>query len=59
MIGRFGSPRDPFEGRGAVRRQQRVGFEGFVALLLAIGACGMTSALWMRALAPLTERLLG
>ena len=57
MIGHFGSLRDPFEGHGAIRRQRRVRIEGFLALMLAIGACGMTAALWLRTLAPLVEQI--
>ena len=59
MIGHSGSPRDPFEGRAAVRRQRRVRVEGFVALLLAIGACGMTAAVWLQTVARLTDGPLG
>jgi hypothetical protein len=57
MIGRLGSPRDPFEGRGARRTQRRLRVEGFVALAMAIGACGLTVALWLRTLAPLVDRI--
>jgi hypothetical protein len=46
--------RDPFwdDGRAARRRQLRLRFEGFVALALAIGACGLTAAMWLRELLP-------
>jgi hypothetical protein len=46
--------RDPFwdDGRGARRRQLRLRLEGFVALALAIGACGLTAAMWLRELLP-------
>jgi hypothetical protein len=57
MLGRIGSPRDPFEGRGARRRQLRLRVEGVMALSLAIAACGLTTALWLRTLAPLVDRL--
>ena len=57
MLGRIGSPRDPFEGRGARRRHARIRVEGFMALALAITACGLTVALWLRTLAPLAERI--
>ncbi len=57
MLGRIGSPRDPFEGRGARRRHMRLRVEGVLAISLAIAACGLTLALWLRTLAPLTDRL--
>jgi len=57
MLGRIGSPRDPFEGRGARRRQMRLRVEGVLAISLAIAACGLTLALWLRTLAPLADRL--
>ncbi len=57
MLGRIGSPRDPFEGRGARRRHMRIRVEGVFAISLAIAACGLTLALWMRTLAPLVERI--
>jgi hypothetical protein len=55
MIGHFGRTRDPFEGRGARRTQRRLRIEGFIALALAIGACGLTAALWLLTLAPLAK----
>ena len=57
MIGRIRRPRDPFwgEGRGARRTQRRVRLEGFVAIALAIVACGVIVALWLRTLAPLAD----
>jgi hypothetical protein len=57
MIRQFGRPRDPFEGRGARRRQLRLRIEGVIAVGLAIAACGMVAAMWLRTLAPLVERL--
>jgi len=57
MLGRIGSPRDPFEGRGARRRHMRLRVEGALAISLAITACGLTAALWLRTLAPLADRL--
>ena len=57
MIGRLGSPRDPFEGQGARRTHLRVRIEGLAALGMAIGACGLAAAVWLRALAPLSDRL--
>ena len=51
MIGRLGLPRDPFEGRAARRTHLRLRVEGFIALILAIVACGLTAALWLRTIA--------
>jgi hypothetical protein len=53
--------RDPFwdDGRGARRTHRRRQVEGFLALALAIGACGLTAAMWLRQLAPVAEQLLG
>ena len=47
--------RDPFweEGKGARRTHRRVRFEGLLAIGMAIVACGVTLAVWMRLLAPL------
>lgn len=56
MIGRIGIPRDPFEGKGARRTHLRLRIEGALALALAIGACGLTAALWVRTLAPFAEK---
>lgn len=49
MIARLGR-RDPFweDGKGARRRNLRVRIEGIVALALAIAACGLTAAMWIR-----------
>jgi len=57
MIGRVRRPRDPFwdEGKGARRTQRRLRVEGLLALALAIVACGVTAAVWLRALAPLAD----
>ena len=51
--------RDPFwdDGKGARRTQRRLRLEGFVALAIAIVACGVTAALWLRTLSPLTDAL--
>jgi hypothetical protein len=57
MNGRLGTLRDPFEGYGAVRTRRRLRVEGLMALALAIVACGLTAAVWMRELAPLAHRL--
>ena len=59
MFGRSHLARDPFEGRGAYRRWLRLQIESVVALALAIVACGLTAAMWVRTLAPLLNRLLG
>ena len=58
MIGRAQIPRDPFEGSGAYRKRLRLRIEGTTAFALAIAACGLTAALWFRALLPLFERIL-
>ena len=52
MAGQLGRFRDPFEGRGAHHRELRLRVEGFLALGLAIMACGLTAAVWVRTLAP-------
>lgn len=57
MVGRQAIPHDPFEGRGARRRHRRLRVEGFVAISLAIVACGLTAAAWLHMLAPLTGAL--
>ncbi len=59
MIGRLGGYRDPFEGRAAHRRQLRIRMEGVIALSLAITACGLTAAMWLKTVAPLVHGLLG
>jgi hypothetical protein len=55
MIGSLARSRDPFEGRGARRRELRLRIEGVLALGLAIVACGLTAAVWIQALAPLAS----
>jgi hypothetical protein len=57
MIGRLGSSHDPFEGRGARRTQLRLRLEGVMAITLALAACGLTAALWLKTLAPLAGQL--
>lgn len=57
MIDRGPIRRDPFDGTGAYRKRLRVQAEGFVALALAIVACGVTAAVWIRTIAPLVDRL--
>lgn len=56
MFGRLRGPSDPFEGRGARRTHLRVRLEGLLAMALAIAACGLTAAIWVRTLAPLADR---
>jgi hypothetical protein len=50
MIARFGHRRDPYwdDGRGARRRNLVQRTESILALILAIAACGLTAALWLR-----------
>jgi hypothetical protein len=55
MIGRLGGSRDPFEGKGAQRRQLRLRIEGILALTMALAACGLTAALWIMTLAPVAR----
>jgi hypothetical protein len=57
MINQTRLPRDPFEGVGARKRQTRLRVEGVVALGMAVGACGLTAALWLRELLPAMGRL--
>jgi hypothetical protein len=56
---RIRRPRDPFwdEGKGARRTHRRIQFEGLLALAMAIIACGVTAAVWLRVLAPLATEL--
>ena len=56
MIGRL-RRRDPWwdDGTGARRSHRRIRIEGFIALSIAIVACGLTVALWLRTLAPLAS----
>jgi hypothetical protein len=51
--------RDPFwdDGKGARRSRRRHRATGMLAFALAIGACGLTAAVWLRELAPVAERL--
>jgi len=59
MIERLRRHPDPFwdDGQGARRTQRRLRIEGLIALALAIVACGVTVAAWLRTLAPLAESL--
>ena len=53
MIARFGR-RDPYwdDGKGARRRNIRLRVESVVALALALTACGLTAAMWLRQILP-------
>jgi hypothetical protein len=57
MLRRTRIPNDPFEGRGAKRRKLRLKVEGLIALGIAIGAVGLTTAAWLHTLAPLAGKL--
>jgi len=57
MIGRTQIPRDPFEGSGAYRKRLRLRTEGFIAVSLAIAACGLTAAMWFKTLLPVFDRV--
>jgi hypothetical protein len=58
MLGRLYRTSDPFEGKGARRKHFRLRAEGFIAFALAVAACGLTAAMWLRILAePLAQRL--
>jgi hypothetical protein len=57
MFGRTTIGRDPYEGSSAYRRRMRVRIEGLIAFALAIWACGLTAAMWIRTLFPLFDRL--
>ena len=58
MFGRLRT-RDPWwdDGTGARKTHRRVRIESFIAFSIAIVACGVTAALWLRALAPLAGDL--
>jgi hypothetical protein len=58
MFGRLRA-RDPWwdDGTGARRTHRRVRIESLIAFSIAIVACGVTAALWLRALAPLASGL--
>jgi hypothetical protein len=45
--------RDPFwdDGVGARQAHDRQRIEAFIAFALAVGACGLTTAMWLRTLA--------
>ena len=54
MTARIGRRRDPFwdDGQGARRRNLVQRLEARVALILALGACGLTAAMWLRQILP-------
>ena len=58
MFGRLRT-RDPWwdDGTGARKTYRRVRIESFIAFSIAIVACGVTAALWLRTLAPLAGGL--
>jgi fructose-1,6-bisphosphatase/inositol monophosphatase family enzyme len=56
MITRLRRSNDPFEGRAARRTHLRLRIEGAIALVLAIVACGLAAALWLRTLAPFASQ---
>lgn len=58
MFGRVFHTKDPFEGVGARRRNVRVRVESSLAFVMAIAACGLTAAMWVRLLAPYADQLL-
>lgn len=45
---------DPYwdDGKGARRRNRRVRLETVIALMLAVAACGLTAAMWLRLVLP-------
>ena len=57
MIGRLRHTRDPWwdDGQGARKTQRRLQIESFLALAIAIAACGLTAAVWLQTLAPLAS----
>jgi hypothetical protein len=58
MIGRARIPRDPYEGKGAYRKRLRLRVEGVIAFTLAVAACGLIAAMWLRTLIPVFDRIL-
>jgi uncharacterized membrane protein len=55
MIGRRRTAHDPFwdDGTGARHTHRRLRIEGLIAMAIAIVACGLTVAVWLRTLASL------
>jgi hypothetical protein len=52
MLGRMFRTVDPFEGTGARRKHLRLRVEGGLAFALAVAACGLTAAMWLKILVP-------
>jgi hypothetical protein len=52
-MGLFRHGRDPFwdDGVGARQAHQRERIESYIAFALAVGACGLATAMWLRTLA--------
>jgi hypothetical protein len=59
VFGRIRRARDPFwdDGKGARRSQRRTRVESAIALAIAIAACCLTVAMWLRTLAPVVQGL--
>ena len=60
MLFRRRAGRDPWwdDGVGAKRSRTHQRITATAAFAMAIAACGLTAAVWLRELAPLAERLL-
>ena len=60
-MGLFRRRRDPFwdDGVGARQAHDRARIEAIIAFGLAIGACGLATAMWLRSLAALIGHGLG
>jgi hypothetical protein len=59
MLGRLRTTRDPFwdDGVGARSARTRHRIVSSIAFALAIAACGLTSAAWLRTVGPALEQL--
>lgn len=55
----FRTRHDPFwdDGVGVRRERLRRRIVGALAFAIAVGACGLTTAMWLRTLAPVIEGL--
>jgi hypothetical protein len=60
MLLRIGKAHDPWwdDGVNARRTHRRTRVVSGMAMALAIGACGLTLAVWVREIGPVAERLL-
>ncbi len=58
MFGRAKIGGDPFEGTHAYRRKLRLRIEGLVALAMAVAACGLVAAMWLRMVGPALSQIL-